>query len=504
MSKPVVELLDRQTGDTYTAEGASITIGRAPGNTIVIKDSTISRKHAKIFFKNNAWYIKDLKSTNGTYVNGKRVQGEVKIYEHDVISLGNRVLIPITLSSTMEIDEKPRQDIKYITSILDIGDKRWEKVMEGIEEIGSELLVFSSTERILNKVAEAARNILNVERAFVIIRDRNRDRIAGMSIKEGVDVGTGISRSILKRAIEEKMGVITQDALSDERFSGERSVMMMGIRSALCVPIWKKDRVLGAIYVDSSIKNRIHTQEDMEVLSVLGNYVAIVLEQRRLMDELKTQQKMRERLEKYHSPSVVRRLFEHGLETTTLGRKFFTASGTILFADVVGFTSLVEESTPEEVGNLLNDFLSRMTDVVFKYEGTLDKYLGDGVMAVFGVPLKQEDHAERALKVALEMQNEVRNMRGEWPLKIRIGVNSGEMIAGDFGSEKRLEFTVIGHSVNLASRLQSEVAQPDQIAVGKTTYELTKDKFEFEYIGKVSVKGLKEPIDAYLLKEEKK
>jgi len=504
MNKPFVELFDKNTGKTYRAEGETISIGRAHGNKIILKDSTISRKHALIIFKENAWFIKDLGSTNGTYVNGKKVRGETKIYEQDIISLGNKTLIPITLFSSMEIKDKKEEDIKYITSIVDIGGKRWERLMGGIEEIGKELLSNASVERILNRVSESARNILDVERAFVIIRDKGKDKIVGMSIKEGVEATHGLSRSILRRAMEEKMGIITQDALTDERFSGEKSILMMGIRSAICVPIWKKDKVLGAIYVDSSAKKRVHTEEDMEVLSILGNYVAIVLEQKRLMSELEIQQKMREKLEKYHSPSVVRRLFEHGYETTTLQRKFFKTEGTVLFADIVGFTTMVEESTAETIGEFLNEYLSRMTDIVFKYEGTLDKYLGDGVMAVFGVPLQQKDHAERALKAAIDMHNEVNKIKSFKPVKIRIGINSGEMIAGDFGSEKRLEFTVIGHNVNLASRLQSEIAPPGKTAVGKLTYELAKDKFKFEYLGKVNVKGLKEPIEAYLVKEDKK
>ncbi len=503
MNKLYVEILDKKGNKTYRIEGNSATIGRATGNDITIKDSTVSRKHAEIFFKENRWYIKDLKSTNGTFVNGKKVKGEMRLYEKDIVEIGKRSIIPIKLPSGMEIGkEKIPQDITYF--IGDLEKRKWARIMEGIEEIGKELVALSSYDRILNRVAEVAREILNVERAFVVLKKENKFKLAATSVKKGIEGGITISESILKRAMESKVGIITQDALSDKRFSGQKSIMNMKIRSAVCVPIWRREEVLGAIYVDSSIDKRIHTEEDVELLSILGNYVAVVIEQKRIMEELKKQQRMRERLEKYHSPAVVQRIFSKGLETTFIPRKFFMGEGTVLFADVVGFTSLVSEGKPEEIGNLLNEFLSRMTDIVFKYEGTLDKYLGDGVMAVFGIPMKQENHEERALRTAIEMQREIENTKWKKPLKIRIGINSGGVIAGDFGSEKRLEFTVIGHSVNIASRLQSEIAPPGRTAVGEKTYEKTKEKFEFESLGKVKVKGIKEKMDAYLLKEEKK
>ena len=146
----------------------------------------------------------------------------------------------------------------------------------------------------------------------------------------------------------------------------------------------------------------------------------------------------------------------------------------MLFADIGGFTSMSERMSPSAVALLLNDYLSRMTDVIFKYEGTLDKYIGDAIMAVFGAPLDMPDHAERAIRTALEMQERLAEWnaeRKEGPaFRVRIGINSGKAVAGEIGSVNKKEYTVLGDTVNIASRLESSVAKPGMVVVGENTY----------------------------------
>jgi adenylate cyclase len=154
---------------------------------------------------------------------------------------------------------------------------------------------------------------------------------------------------------------------------------------------------------------------------------------------------------------------------------------------------------------MLNAYFSRMTDVIFRYEGTLDKYMGDAIMAIFGAPLPYDDHARRAVRCALEMRRELDRFNEEHAdapkLNFRIGVNSGPVVAGDIGSLRRMEYSVLGTTVNVASRLQSEVAEPGQIVVGEATYKKLGGGFEFEPLGKVKVKGLTKPILAFTVHE---
>ena len=142
---------------------------------------------------------------------------------------------------------------------------------------------------------------------------------------------------------------------------------------------------------------------------------------------------------------------------------------------------------------LLNDYLSRMTDVIFKYEGTLDKYIGDAIMAVFGAPLDMPDHAERAIRTALEMQERLAEFnaeRKEGPaFRVRIGINWGKAVAGEIGSVNKKEYTVLGDTVNTASRLESSVAKPGTVVVGQNTYAPRQGPVRVPPLGSFSLKG---------------
>jgi len=142
-----------------------------------------------------------------------------------------------------------------------------------------------------------------------------------------------------------------------------------------------------------------------------------------------------------------------------------------------------------------------MTDVVFKYEGTLDKYIGDAIMAVFGAPLEMPDHASRAIKAALEMQErlvEFNQDRKAGPqLRIRIGINSGKAVAGEIGSVNKKEYTVLGDTVNIASRLESSVAKPGMLVVGEHTHTLVAGQFETKSLGSFTLKGKEKEVNVY-------
>jgi adenylate cyclase len=167
-------------------------------------------------------------------------------------------------------------------------------------------------------------------------------------------------------------------------------------------------------------------------------------------------------------------------------------TATILFADINGFTALAERMPPREVNLILNDFFSRMTDILFKYDGTLDKYIGDGLMAVFGAPMEEKDDAERGIRAAQEMLKALAAMMAGMPeerkFTIRIGINTGKVVAGNIGSPKRMDYTVIGDAVNTASRLES-IARPNQILIGEETYERVQGKFNIRAVGSRKVKG---------------
>ncbi|PIX16282.1 MAG: adenylate/guanylate cyclase domain-containing protein, partial [Elusimicrobia bacterium CG_4_8_14_3_um_filter_50_9] len=160
---------------------------------------------------------------------------------------------------------------------------------------------------------------------------------------------------------------------------------------------------------------------------------------------------------------------------------------------------------PEEVIKTLNEYFAMMIDVIFRNEGTLDKFIGDCIMVIFGAPLQMSDHPLRAVKTAIEMQsaledfNQRRTSEGKEPISIGIGINSGEAIVGNVGSEKKVEFTVVGDSVNIASRLESN-SKKGQILIGKNTYKRVKDYITAKKLGCIEMKGKTNQIEIYEVK----
>jgi adenylate cyclase len=184
---------------------------------------------------------------------------------------------------------------------------------------------------------------------------------------------------------------------------------------------------------------------------------------------------------------------------------------TVLFSDIRGFTTISEKLTPEDLVHLLNEYLTAMTNLVFKYDGLLDKYMGDAIMAVYGAPLDQPDHAVRACRTALDMMEELKKLQKKWAdegrpaFDIGIGINSGDMVVGNMGSDMRFDYTVMGDMVNLGSRLEGiNKEYGTNIVISEYTYAAIKDVLFCRELDSVRVKGKKLPVKIYELLCEKK
>jgi adenylate cyclase len=212
---------------------------------------------------------------------------------------------------------------------------------------------------------------------------------------------------------------------------------------------------------------------------------------------------LRDTISRYVSPQVCEEILKNP-QLLQLGGK--RQRVTVLFADIWGFTSLSERLAPETVVEMLNRFFTAMVDIVFEHEGTLDKFIGDNIMAVFGTPLEIEQPAVKAARCALAMQRRLREMQQEDCQigRIGIGINTGEVIAGNIGSHRHMDFTVIGDVVNIAARLESLTRELDaDILVGPETRAELADTFRLEACPPVVLKGRREPLPVYRLLGEK-
>lgn len=214
--------------------------------------------------------------------------------------------------------------------------------------------------------------------------------------------------------------------------------------------------------------------------------------------------------ESYFAPSVMNKILKEPDKLWSSERKILS----ILFTDISDFTSWCSSREPEEIRSTLNEYYSEMARIVFNYDGTVDKYMGDGILAFFGDPIEYDDHAFRAVKAAIEMQQRARELKEKWKaqgrlhIKMRIGVNTGEVVVGNMGSENRVDYTVIGSTVNLAQRLEDS-APLEGILISQSVYaELKKEEkyknnvkdIKTNFYGKIRIKGLSEEIEVYEVK----
>jgi len=218
----------------------------------------------------------------------------------------------------------------------------------------------------------------------------------------------------------------------------------------------------------------------------------------RFINEEREKEATQRSFEAYLPPSVVKRQLAHPESIFEVQKKELT----IMFTDIKSFTTYSSTMSPDQIQNFLAEYFDAMVQIVFKYEGTVDKYIGDGLMVFFGAPEPQPDHAVRCVNAAIEMQKKCRELKEKWikeglfPLKIRIGINTGEVVVGNMGTRKKLAYTVLGSDVNLANRLESN-APVEGIMISRRTYDLVKDEIPTLPHEPVLVKGLDIPIEVY-------
>jgi adenylate cyclase len=228
--------------------------------------------------------------------------------------------------------------------------------------------------------------------------------------------------------------------------------------------------------------------------------VAVAVERIRYARKAEIEKQARTRLERYHSPSVIEQVLSLGDEGM---RRLQTAEATVLFADLVGFTTFAENAPPEAVAESIDAFLDLSVEAIFRAGGTLDKFIGDCVMAFFGAPVAQPDHAVRAVRAAVEIQqgltawNARRAAEGLPGFRARVALNSGPVVVGDIGSARRVDYTVLGNTVNVAARLEAFVAEPGDVVLGPATYLLLDGAIPTEPLGEFQLKGLQQKIQAY-------
>ena len=534
---------------------APCTIGRAPDNQVVLDDPRASRHHAHIKATDDSSFI----VIDGVYVNGQIKRSANKVYvngdqkfEHPLKD-GDRVTIG---ASTLKF-EQPREertaDLSYddkplghtqllmsakdvLTTVLRQGDSGAgtvagaprDKVLESLQRkanILSELYEMSKAlgsgfdlDKIFKKATDIIFRSTPADRVIAllaegIVTEQNADEaklfpIATRARDEKLEAHARkmtIGRTITRKVMKDKVALLSQDAAADEQFAGVDSIVSQGVRSTICAPLFTDAGVHGALYADRLDPFSAFKPDDLELISAVAAQTAIAVENVRAHERLAREEVARANYGRFLPEYVVKQMLENP-ESFKLGGVLQTI--TILFADIRGFTRISEHASPEKIVQLLNRYFSAMTDIIFAHGGTLDKYLGDGLMALFGAPTTTPKDAANALSAAVAMQRRMIGINVElieegFPeIGIGIGLHTGEVTVGYIGSERRSEYTAIGDSVNTASRLESN-AKGGEILVSEVTAKAAHSRYQLTPRDPISVKNREQPVPLFEVEWQK-
>ncbi len=361
-------------------------------------------------------------------------------------------------------------------------------------------------DKLLEKILQALFRFVKADRGVILLKDETgslQPRAARR--RDGTDAPIQVSSTILNHIIKEKASVLTHDASMDFAASKGKSMILNRISSAIVVPLLHEGDVLGALWLDSESLAQFQ-QKDLEMITAVGNQAAMFIENSFLQRKVEQEIVTRERFSRLLSPNVAEQVISGKLEVKLGGA--LVDDCTVFNSDIRGFTRMSEGAAPEAMIDMLNEYFEMMVETVFKYEGTLDKFMGDGIMALWGAPAHNIDDAIRAVQSSLEQMerlgqfNRQRVERNQMPLAIGIGIHTGPLVAGYVGSSKALSYTVIGDTANTSARLCG-IALAGQIIVSESTLAKLGNRFEVEELPPANLKGKEKPLRIYNVKREK-
>jgi adenylate cyclase len=529
------------TGDQSIdlAPGRAVIVGRAVTSDVPVYDPTISRQHAELVLADGGVRIKDLGSSNGTFLNGARIT-EAVATDGDVVTFGKvayRVKavsapaprpqvvppfqtpktgtamggtivrqLPVSVSGGVPaiVDATP-SGASHLKVTAQSQEERREKKLSLLLEISKELSKQQELDRLLDKVVDFTFQIMNVDRVSILLLEPTTNELVPRISKSrsgSSGAGKHVPQSIARKAVEERVAILSDNAAADERFKG-KSILIQSVRSAMCTPLMGTDqKVLGILYVDNRTATHSFADEDLEFLIAFGSLAAVGVENSQRSEQLRREALVLSNFQRYFAPNLASQIAQQEGAVQLGGTK---RPVVIFFSDIRGFTPLSETMGPDEIATLLTEYFTEMVEIVFEHQGTLDKFMGDAIMALWGAPIAHEDDADRAMNCAVDQLTALEKLNVKWKnegrpeLGIGIGINFGEVFAGNIGSNRRLEYTVIGDAVNTASRLCSS-AGPNEILISESFYQQLKRPPTVEALEPVQVKGKSKRVQVYRVK----
>ncbi|HNI59112.1 MAG TPA: adenylate/guanylate cyclase domain-containing protein [Pseudomonadota bacterium] len=489
------------------------TIGRHPENSIQILDRIVSKEHAHIIRQpDGSFMLKDLGSLNGSYIGNVRITEQI-LKNNDEITMGNTRMMytergpnedslqRVTIANSTLNDSHIRHKVDADRSErfmpakdlpVDTLKRDYEKLRIA-HELGQAIMGILDLETLLPKILDKSFELLPADRGVILLMENGQLQPKYVKYKNAklAHEQIQISNAILNEVTQNKRAVLSSDASMDVRFVHSQSIILQGIRSTMSVPLMHGSELLGVMHLDSQIAANAFTERDLQLFNSIANQAAIAIQNARLTKKIEEEAKTRAQFQRLLSPKLVEQLVSGKLHLEKGGE---LREVTMLFSDIRGFTAMTERHKATEIVAMLNEYFEVMIEILFKYNGTLDKYVGDEIMALFGAPVPVEEATWCAVQCAIEMQtalqhfNSKRTPKGFEPIDIGIGINIGSVVCGMIGSSHTMQYTVIGDAVNTASRLCS-VAGKGEIIVSEQALQAVSDRVEYVALPPTKVKG---------------
>ena len=372
--------------------------------------------------------------------------------------------------------------------------------LQMLYRLGKSVAGARDMEDLARRVMESVGDAVPFDRGFLLLASEDPAlplRVVASRDREGTPVAGRPSATVLSRVLQQGVSLQTADATTDQRLDMSASVMNLRIRAVMCGPMWAGDQMVGAIYVD---RQQPFVAEDLITLEAMADFAGSAFHQHLQTERARVASRMVEDLARFVAPEVRAELdqkSERDREALLSHREMECA---VLFCDIKGFTPLCEKLPPNELAQLLTMYFNTLTDCVMGERGSLNKFIGDACMGLFGVPLGLDNNSLRAVQAGIAIIRGVHELQQQLPpdrrFQVRVGINTGPVVAGAFGSEKRMEYTVLGDTVNVAARLES-AATPMALLVGARTFAELGGQVPAVPRTGLQVKGKAAPLTAY-------
>lgn len=385
------------------------------------------------------------------------------------------------------------QNVSSLTALLEVSSliNSRQELPDILDTIVKEIFSCFGADQSSIMLLEAGSNMLQTKAVF----GKGAEFVRGAQMP----VGEGIAGCVVKSG----RPLLLNGKVNPADFPGTPR-KNRGISSAMIVPLTVSEKGIGVLNVNLIESERTFTDSELKLTTIFANNAAIAINNARLLKERERHIRLQTMFEQLHSPQVAQKLIRTIDESGQASHMREKLVMTILFADIRGFTNMMAHLELEEIMDFLDEFYSLMTRTVFDNEGSIDKFMGDEVMAFFGAPIPLQNSCDNGVRTAMEMVTAFRGLREKFSrrsshfekLGIGLGVNVGKVFVGSVGSETRYDYTVIGTAVNLARRLCSH-AEPGQILVAESILGRITDTAPSKFVGKISFKGIPEPVNVH-------